>query len=280
MYKNQDDYVWIFNPNEFKNKDIVINCESEDEAKQLFEIFINNSITSWGMGDNLSVDETCWVDSSCVYEYDSGLYVEDIYKCTEYKIYKFSEIDFSQSWNKESIEKASLNKPFDITQLKSVTLNELLANREFKTGDIVSDTESIGIVLGDRVSYINTPCQEKLNPKTYCEFIPVELIESNVYLTKSLSDYMYYKNYNCLKQYFVQLLDESNKKKIISVEFVVGSDKPKDFILETNLDEIKAGDIVEVFTGATYQYARVKEIKQETISQRELENYKTCRKLS
>lgn len=275
---------FIFNVSEFKNKNIAINCKTEEEAGQLFDIFIKNRIQKWGNRDDVLINYTGWVENDTIYEYDDGIYVGTIDQYPEYVIYEFSEIDFSQVYNKESIDKVTLNnrteEEFDITKTKYIT-REQLANRGFKTGDIVGDKCNYGIVYGNKVSYITAHCQETINPKAYCEIIPIELIENKCDIVKALSKFMYsnLKDYYGIKDYFIPIQEKPKQKPICKVEFVVDADNLREFILEDD-DKVVENEIVAVHTGATWQYAKIKEIEKKYLFDYEINEYKKCRKLS
>lgn len=105
---------YIFDIEEFRNKDIAINCETEDEANKLFEILKDYDLPKGKQNHN---EETCYRF------HDDGILQADcdFYKKREYEIYKFSDVDFSNVSIKESIDKVE----FDITKAKYITIEQL-----------------------------------------------------------------------------------------------------------------------------------------------------------
>lgn len=101
FYGEEDDlvsnYKWIFNIEEFHNKDIVINCEKEDEADKLFEILKDYDLPKC---KQIHDENTCYR-----FDQKKGLY-QDAYKYYEengYAIYKFKDVDFNNLYINESI---------------------------------------------------------------------------------------------------------------------------------------------------------------------------------
>lgn len=170
---------------------------------------------------------------------------------------------------------------FDITKVKYI-IKEQLNKRGFKTGDIVGDIDNIGIVYGDKVVYITAECTETINPKAYCEIIPVELIESKKCVHKALSQYLYESDYDLLERYFIKIKERDTiTTKLYQVEFTYNSASLKNFI--SNDSEIKIGDIVECqcsLNSSNYQYCKVKNIIEEELTTDEIKLYRTCRRIS
>jgi len=124
----KDYYNWIFNIQDFKNKDIAIHCKSKEEAKILFGVLITNGITTWSDGDEIQ-NETYYNDykNLTCYEFDSeygdGIAVGDLDSYDEednFKVYEFSEIDFAQIYTKGSIDNVALNDTNNAECLKCI----------------------------------------------------------------------------------------------------------------------------------------------------------------
>jgi hypothetical protein len=92
-----NNYKWVFNIEEYNNKDIVINCEKEDEADKLFEILKDYDLPKC---KQLHDAKTC-------YRFDkkTGVYQDNYkyYKESGYDIYRFSDIDFDNLYTNETI---------------------------------------------------------------------------------------------------------------------------------------------------------------------------------
>lgn len=276
---------WTFNLEEFQDESIAILCPTSTE----FDILLKTLVTN-GMELDKSHYQYSYSDENkdICYDLDCGILEycdEEWYYDHDYKIYKFSDVDFSQVYTKESIDDASLHNrkqvdEFDITKVKYITREQLNTTRPLRNGDIVGDKCNYGIVYGNSVIYMTANCTETINLKAYCEFIPVELIESNRDIQNAISKFMSsnLKDYYVIKDYFIPIQEEPKPKTICKVEFVVDADNLREFILEN--EEAIEGEIVEVKTGGTYQYARVKEIEIRELTECEVVLFKTCRKLS
>ena len=100
-------YKWIFNVEEWKNQDIAINCETKEETEKLFNILITNGIPK----SEIDTMEYGYNSETC-YNFENGKMYYGIigyYNTKNYKVYKFLDIDFSNCWNKESIDEVALN---------------------------------------------------------------------------------------------------------------------------------------------------------------------------
>ena len=227
-------YKYIFDINEYKSKDIAINCETEEEAEKFFEILIMNGIDK----SDIDIMRQCYfyygMKTCYNFDYNKMLYGDiSYYEQEKYLVYKFSDVDFGNVWDKESINEVALNKvkEFDITKCKYITLNELLSNRGFKTGDILLDDEGyVGILLDNKVIYINTACQEKLNTKAYYKFIPIEKIKGIPYFAKDLSHFMDTKEYKYLEEYVISIQEQTKQVTICKINHTSDSDKLKEFL--------------------------------------------------
>lgn len=284
------DYKWIFNINEFKKGNIAIHCKTKEKATQLFYIFLQNYIQTWLDGDtinrsNIYYDyyqkDTCY----SYYKDKNGISFGELehYLEEKYKIYDFSEIDFSQVWDKKYIDNVALdnNSNLNITKAKYIT-KEQLNKRGYKTGDVLFDGESMAIVYGNKTLHINTNCVETLNPKAFDRILPIELIENNSEIQGLLSGRLSSKiSQAYLEDCFIKIEEPPKIKTVCLVKFTADTLATKGFILEDVDSDVKVDDIVECCTsGNAYQYCRVVRIEQLELSEHEINNYRTCRKLS
>lgn len=277
---------WTFNLKQFQDDSIAILCPTVTEFDTLFKTLITNGIELDKSNYEYSYSDE---DVNICYDLeDNDLEYCDKswYHDNSYKIYDFDKVDFSQVWNKESIDEVALHNrkqtdEFDITKVKYITREQHNTTRPLRNGDIVGDKCNYGIVYGNSVVYMTANCTETINLKAYCEFIPVELIESNRDIQNAISKFMSsnLKDYYVIKDYFIPIQEEPKPKTICKVEFVVDADNLREFILED--EEAIEGEIVEVKTGGNnYQYARVKEVEIRELTECEVVLFKTCRKLS
>lgn len=273
--KEKQESKWVFNIEEYNNEDIVINCEKENEADKLFEILKDYDLPKGKQNHN---EKTC-------YRFDKkgGLYQGDCryYKENGYAIYKFSEIDFNQVYTKEYIGEVSLTNntdEFDITKAKYITRKQL-DKRGFKNGDILFlSNKQYGLVIYDSISYLDAKGFDLL--KTIQSItVGIIPIENQKTIAGYISWFIQDRLYDNIKPFVIPIQEETKQKTICKVEFVVGADNLRDFILEDD-EEVTEGEIVEVHTGGNYQYAKVKEVAKESLTENEILLYKTCRKLS
>ena len=282
---SKDNIKWIFNLKQFQDESIAILCPTSTE----FDILLKTLITN-GMELDKSHYQYSYSDENkdICYDLDCGILEycdEEWYYDHDYKIYKFSDIDFSQVWNKESIDEVALHNnnknDFDITKVKYIT-KEQLSNRGYKTGDVLFDGTSMGIVYGKKVIHINDNCVETLDIRAFDYILPIELIESGSEIQRLLSGKLSGKiPQQYLIDCFIKIEEPPKLKTVCSIKFTSNTNTTKEFILEDNSKIIAVNDIVEANTvGKNYQYAKVVEVKQLELSEHEIENYRTCRKLS
>lgn len=277
-FKGDEKNKWVFNLEEFKKGNITIHCKTEEEYN---ELIINLKYYNFDFPKNSQM----YNGETCYRFYENGLYQASYkyYEEKKYTIYNFSEIDFSQVLCKKDIDNIALNyvNNFDITKTKYIT-KEQLEYRGYKTGDILFDGESMTIIYGNKTLHINTNCVETLNPKAFDYILPIELIESDSEIQRLLSGKLSEKiSQSYLVDYFIKIEEPPKTKAICSVKFTVNADCPKDFILEDDSEVIAVNDIVEANTsGKNYQYAKVVEVNTLELSEHEINNYRTCRKLS
>lgn len=290
MLEDVSNFKWKFNILEFKNNNIAIHCKTQEESEKLFKLFINNGF-KWSDGEHIDISNTYYNDyeEKTCYEFymdcDYGIGFADLdyYKKIEYIIYKFSEIDFSEVLHKEDIDNKLYcdQNEFDIFKAKYIT-KEQLSNRGYKTGDILFDGESMAIVYGKKVLHINDNCVETLNSKAFNRILPIELIENDSEIQRLLSGKLSRKIQQAyLEDCFIKIEEPPKLKTICTVKFTADTLATKGFILEETNGNVKEGDIIECCTsGNAYQYCRVVRIEQLKLSEHEINNYRTCRKLS
>lgn len=291
--ESKDKYEWIFNISQFKNDNILIACHTKDEAEKFINILITNGINTWNDEDELNPSNTYydWCEGIICYEFDTsnGLFYSDIDeykkdKKIDYKIYDFDIVDFSQIWNKKSIDKVALhnqNEDFDITKVKYIT-KEQLQQRGYKTGDTLFDGTSMAIVYGNKVLHINDNCVETLDIRAFDYILPIELIESDSEIQRLLSGKLSRKiSQAYIIDYFIKIEEPPKLKTICSIKFTSDTSTTKEFILEEIGNPIiKIGYMMECFTGGSYQYGRIVDITNKKLSEHEIETYRTCRNLS
>lgn len=114
----------------FKNNKVAINCETEEEAKELFKILKEYGVKWWGDVE-LNIDETHWNDyqENTYYEINTInelSYSYNFYKNNNYKIIKFKDIEFKR---KKDMEKKLItleeleNKTKEINNCKWIEYN-------------------------------------------------------------------------------------------------------------------------------------------------------------
>ena len=82
----------------FENNNIAINCETEEEAKELFRLLKEYGV-KWSTNAELDVNDTYWGDcrEQMCYDIDDGELTFDYYEYYEgisYNIIKFKYIEF------------------------------------------------------------------------------------------------------------------------------------------------------------------------------------------
>ena len=102
----------------FKNNKVAINCETEDEAKELIRVLKEYGI-KWYNGDELDVEATYWnyYEKNTYYKINTInklSYGYNFYKNNNYKIIKFKYIEFKR---KKDMEK----KLITVEELKNKT---------------------------------------------------------------------------------------------------------------------------------------------------------------
>jgi len=283
----KDDKQLIFDLEEYKSKDIAINCETEEEAREFFNILIMNGIDKWRGGEKLDNNQGYWIfhkQDTCYCYIDNNEIVYANKDWTQNKIYKFKDIDFSNVYNKESIDNVALNKvnEFDITKVKSITREQLDA-RGFKTGDILFLSDKrYGLIIYDRISYL---CSSGFDYIKTIQFIISGIIpiENQKDIAGRISWFIQDRLYDNIKRFVITI--QNKQVTICIVQFVADTETTKEFVLETDvrfLDIPKNGDIIECKVGSddTWQYARVKEIEKRELTENEIKLYRKCRKLS
>lgn len=102
----------------FKNNNVVINCESEKESKELFRILKEYGINEWADSNELNINNTYWdmYKNDTCYEIEFGksltytdcwYYKEEAFD--DYEIIKFKDIDFKRSDIKMIIKQVKLS---------------------------------------------------------------------------------------------------------------------------------------------------------------------------
>ena len=282
---SKDNIKWIFNLKQFQDESIAILCPTSTE----FDILLKTLITN-GMELDKSHYQYSYSDENkdICYDLDCGILEycdEEWYYDHDYKIYKFSDVDFSQVYTKESIKEVALHNnkqnDFDITKVKYIT-KEQLSIRGYKTGDVLFDGTSMAIVYGNKVLHINDNCVETLDIRAFDYILPIELIESDSEIQRLLSGKLSGKiPQQYLIDCFIKIEEPPKSKTICTIKFTVNADCPKDFILEDDSEAIEVNDIVEANTGGkNYQYAKVVEINTLELSEDEIKLYRNCRNLS
>jgi len=128
--ESKDNYNWIFNLEKFKNGNIGVNCETREESMELINVLISNGILYWRNWDNIYLNETYWCgDKTCYYCDINGMIYCSKMPLSRYDYnYKFSSIDFSQVWNKESIDEVALNNIKEKEILSVKCINDLYSS--------------------------------------------------------------------------------------------------------------------------------------------------------
>lgn len=235
---------YIFNIQDFKSKDIAINCETEEEAEKFFDILIMNGIKK----SETDIMKQCYYygEKTC-YEINEGkMFYSDIsyYEKEGYSIYKFSGTDFSNTYNKESIDNVALNKV-----VEGYTFREIIT--------IIKE--------GEKFTDGNT------NISMYNNKIKIEDLNGNYE-----ASYTYGEDYRGFKK-----VEEIKPTKIYQIEYTSNAYSLHNFISED--DNIKIEEIVECqsnLVNDNWEYCRVKNIIEKELTENEIKLYRKCRKLS
>lgn len=122
----------------FKNNKVAINCETEDEARELLKILKEYGV-KWGDDNELDINDSCWDihENETCYEIEFG---ELNYSCCiyyekesayDYEIIKFKDIEFERE------DKMSDNK--NKKEYKGWELLKLIDEGIIKEGDTFKD---------------------------------------------------------------------------------------------------------------------------------------------